>query len=209
MEIKNEDNIDADAQIVALLSGKTLDEILTMPLSDYFTLRDDAAFLYLQPDIPPVKKVYEVGGFRLAPCMDIRKMVTAQYTDWQAYLRQEGDQRIELLSCFLVPEGMEYNEGYDIVEVQQAIREHLSILDYLQLYDFFVKRLRKLTLDSLTFSARATKTMNREERKQTKKTLRQLRRSLPSGTGSRRLTMFLRLPGLILRRSSDFPSSNL
>ncbi|MBQ0153943.1 MAG: hypothetical protein KBS70_04060, partial [Bacteroidales bacterium] len=117
-----------DLAIVAILAGKTEDELLNMPLTEYEKLRDGAAFLYYEPQPHKVAKSYKIGYFELIPCTDERKLTTAQYIDFKELIKTEYTMP-QILSVFLVPKGKAYNEGYDVLEVQAAIGAELSILD--------------------------------------------------------------------------------
>lgn len=157
---------EADLEAVALLSGKSTDELLQMPIPDYTVLRAKAAFLYYEPTKHPLRDAYQCGPYKLVLVKDERKLTTAQYCDFQEYSKQEGDHLPEMLSVFLIPEGCTYNEGYDILDVQAAIRDNLCFLDAYAVADFFVTRLAALTLASLTYSAKtASRLKDRMRRK--------------------------------------------
>ena len=59
---------------------------------------------------------------------------------------------MEFLSVILVPKGHRYNDGYDIIEVQRAIREEMSVSDGVSLAGFFLTWCRKSIVDSLNYS---------------------------------------------------------
>ena len=61
---------------------------------------------------------------------------------------------MEFLSVILVPKGHRYNEGYDILEVQKAIREEMSVSDGVSLAGFFLTWCSKSIKDSLNYSRR-------------------------------------------------------
>lgn len=128
---------EADLEAVALLSGKSTDELLQMPIPEYTVLRAKAAFLYYEPTKHPLRDAYQCGPYKLVLVKDERKLTTAQYCDFQEYSKQEGDHLPEMLSVFLIPEGCTYNEGYDILDVQAAIRDNLCFLDAYAVADFF------------------------------------------------------------------------
>lgn len=89
---------------------------------------------------------------------------------------------------FLVPEGKAYNDGYDVLEVQDAIRADLTVLDALALSAFFLTR--------FAASIRATETslyrLVRKERNPQKRArmeaqlerLQAAKASLTAGAGS-------------------------
>lgn len=184
----------SDLAIVAVLAGKTEDELLNMPLTQYEQLRDAASFLYFEPKPHKVVKSYKVRGFELIPCTDERKLTTAQYIDFKELIKTEYT-LAQILSVFLVPAGKQYNEGYDVLEVQDAISAELSILDAIALQSVFQTRLVELMLATLTSSAKIARMMqNRTKRRTARKIIRQARRSVRNGAGCDRLMLLRSLP---------------
>ena len=153
------DPVDARVAIVAILTGKTEREILNAPLSESSEWFARAEFLETpDPDIPSrIAASYKAGPFDLVPTTDLRKITTAQYIDFQNFAPEGERKLVELLSVFLIPKGLDYNEGYDIAEVQQAIREDLSVLDTLALSAFFLNKYAALIRRSRSSLARLEK----------------------------------------------------
>ena len=153
------DPVDARVAIVAILTGKTEREILNAPLSESSEWFARAEFLEApDPDISSrIAASYKAGPFDLVPTTDLRKITTAQYIDFQNFAPEGERKLVELLSVFLIPKGLEYNEGYDIAEVQQAIREDLSVLDTLALSAFFLNKYAALIRRSRSSLARLEK----------------------------------------------------
>lgn len=148
------DELETQVSFIAALSGKTEDEILNMPITEYAALARSASFLSQAPELPEKPaKVYEAGGFRLVPTIDAEKMTTAQYIDFQTFAKCKESRVIEILSCMLVPEGKRYNDGYDILEVQAAIRDHMSVADAMGAYAFFLNSCKKSIRSTLFCSA--------------------------------------------------------
>ena len=170
-EISNNDSledIDKQVQILSVLTGMPEEEILHLPITEYKTLVARSAFLDPE-NIPyhPIAKRYLVGGFELIPVKDFRKVETCQYVDFQAYAPDLNKYMVEFLSVILVPKGHRYNEGYDILDVQKAIREEMSVSDGVSLSAFFLTSLRQSIANSLNYSKRMAKgikdKMKREE----------------------------------------------
>lgn len=198
MEITQEGGENADLAIIAALSGRSEDELLQMPLLEYGKLRDAAAFLAFQPAIPAMRDTYAVGAFTLIPCGDYRKLTAAQFIDYQEIVKHGAD-AVQLLSVLLVPQGHPYNTDYDVLEVQDAIREHLCVLDYFALIGFFQHRLADFLRSSLTCSIRqARRIQDRTRRKEALRMLRQGMRSVPSGDGPAASMQSLILPMRVL-----------
>ena len=147
------EDIDKQVQILSILTGVAEEEILHLPIQDYKELVTKSGFLDPENiNYHPVAKKYLLGKFELIPCRDFRKIETCQYIDFQTYAPDLDKYMVEFLSVILVPKGHRYNEGYDILEVQKAIREEMSVSDGVSLAGFFLTWCRKSIKDSLNYS---------------------------------------------------------
>lgn len=156
-------------QILSLLTGEAEEDIYNLPLEEYKVLAAKSNYLRnpYEGEILMAKS-YKVGAFNLIPVEDFRKITTAQYIDFQTFSK-EGEKRVvELLSTMLIPKGSKYNQGYDVIEVQKAIREELSVADALTLFAFFFVQYQQLIKDSLiSCREEAMKIPDKEKRMQT------------------------------------------
>lgn len=150
------DEIDRQSQIIAILTGLPEEEVLHLPIAEYKELVSRLAFLSGTDNIKyrPVAKRYIVGKWELIPVRDFRKIEAGQYIDFQTYAPDLDKYLAEFLSVILVPKGHRYNEGYDILEVQQAIRDEMSVTDGISLAGFFLTWCRKSILATLNYSRR-------------------------------------------------------
>lgn len=157
--------IEKQVRTLSLLAGVSEDAILRLPIGEYTQLARAAAFL--EEEIPTISiaKEYKLGGFQLVPTTDLRKITTAQYIDLQTYAHGADSAMVEITSCFLIPKGKQYNEGYDVVEVQKAIRENLSVADVHSLSAFFLDLYKKFILSSLTYSKRMSQRITNRAKK--------------------------------------------
>lgn len=184
------DEVDRRVKVVAILSGLTEDEVLNLPLPQFTEYSAAARFLDdFCPDnlIPAVSRSYPIGGFVLLPVTDMRKITTAQYIDFQTFAKEKEKYFVEMLSCFLVPRGCSYNDGYDIVDVHNAIREELSVAEVLALLAFFFKSWATSIRDTLSSSVRTAMLLEKkEDRERMLARIRELQRlpSERSGDGS-------------------------
>ena len=186
----NEDmtEVDRKVAILSVLTGKTEDEILHLPLPVFTEYSAKSRFLEREcPEnlIPGVSKAYHLGGFVLLPVTDIRKITAAQYIDFQTFSAQKETRMVEMLSCFLVPRGMDYNEGYDVLEVHQAIREEMSVAEMLALIAFFFGKFLKSIHHMQTYSIRALKKKDPEKAKEMEARYKELMDSVRGGVGLR------------------------
>ena len=149
------EDIDKQVQILSILTGVAENELLHLPIQEYKELVLKSQFL--NPDninYHPIAKKYILGKFELIPCRDFRKIETCQYIDFQTYAPDLDKCLVEFLSVILVPKGHRYNEGYDILEVQKAIREEMSVSDGVSVAAFFLTWCRKSIKASLNYSKR-------------------------------------------------------
>jgi len=147
------EDIDKQVQILSILTGVAEEEILHLPIQEYKELVVKSGFL--NPgniNYHPVAKKYILGKFELIPCRDFRKIETCQYIDFQTYAPDLDKYLVEFLSVILVPKGHRYNDGYDILEVQKAIRGEMSVSDGVSLAGFFLTWCKKSIKDSLNYS---------------------------------------------------------
>jgi len=181
------EDIDKQVQILSILTGVAEDELLHLPIQEYKELVVKSGFLNPENiNYHPVAKKYILGKFELIPCRDFRKIETCQYIDFQTYAPDLDKYLVEFLSVILVPKGHRYNEGYDILEVQKAIREEMSVSDGISLAGFFLTWCRKSIKDSLNYSKQeAMRIKDKTKREEILKRIEEQERLLQtSGDGS-------------------------
>ena len=163
------EELDRQVKILSILTKVDEDTLLNLPIQDFKVLTSRMGFL--EKDLPTkvtkLEKSYKIGKFELVPVTDMRKVITAQYIDFQSF-HQAGfeDHFVEILSCLLVPKGKKYNQDYDIIEVQDAIRKDLNVHDAASLYAFFIFSCRESIKDMLTFSLQETQKIEDKEKRE-------------------------------------------
>lgn len=165
---RDADDLDRQVATIAILADATEDDILALPLDEYATLAQKAAFLLdVDKGSHAVAKSYRLGGLDLIPVADAAKVTAGQFIDFQQLTKDGGMERNlpAVLSCLLVPKGKTYGTGYDIADVQDAIRRHLSVTDALSLLAFFFASSEALLRRSLTYSEKEAKRVKDPEKK--------------------------------------------
>lgn len=163
------EELDKQVKILSILTKVDEDTLLNLPIQDFKMLTSRMGFL--EKDLPTkvtkLEDSYKIGKFELVPVTDMRKVITAQYIDFQSF-HQAGfeDHFVEILSCLLVPKGKKYNQDYDIIEVQDAIRRNLNVHDAASLYAFFIFSCRESIKDMLTFSLQETQKIKDKEKRE-------------------------------------------
>ena len=183
----NLEDIDKQVQIISVLTGMDEEEILHLPITEYKELVVKSAFLNPENiNYHPIAKRYILGKFELIPTRDFRKLETCQYIDFQTYAQDLDRYMVEFLSVILVPKAHRYNEGYDILEVQDAIRDDMSVSDGISLAGFFLTWCKRSIADSLNYSKQeAMKIRDKDKREMMLKKIREQETLLAkSGDGS-------------------------
>ena len=133
------EDIDKHTRILSILTGVPEDELMHLPITEYTELSAKAQFLSAEAFNPGrMAKKYIINGMELIPVTDFRKLETCQYLDFQTYAGDLDKYMAELISVLLVPKGHRYNEGYDIIELQESIRQEMSVADGATIVGFFL-----------------------------------------------------------------------
>ena len=133
--------IEKDLAVIAVLLDVTEDEVYKLKPEEVYELQQQLKFLS-KPARDAKKKFKKLKiadkTYRIVSKLD--ELNIGQYVDFQFNWNKDYLTNLpQILSIFLIPEGCKYNEGYDIVEVQQAIKDNLSIEAALNIA-FFLRR---------------------------------------------------------------------
>lgn len=121
----------------------------SMPLNEL--AKYNSALDFLKDEIPVVdiKKKYNINGHTYDSNLELTKVSTAQFIDYQNYLKEKEPKYEKLISVLFIPDGHSYNDGYNIKEVQDDIL-HMSMVD-VQSIAFFIKKQFQLLLSLFQF----------------------------------------------------------
>lgn len=169
LEDDHTDDVSKRVAVLSILTGKTEDELETMPIMQFAQLSSSSRFL--ENEIPtlsrPIKHI-KAGDYAFNVTTDVKRLSTAQYVDFNSFASDARHKLVEILSCFLIPEGCSYNEGYDIEDVQNCIRENLNVVDAVAISAFFLSSLTQLLAAIQLYSQLQMKLMPRRLKKQMK-----------------------------------------
>lgn len=161
----NTEEIDKQVSLIAILSDMDENDVYNLPLPEFQELNKKTEFLNELPQTRNYPKTkYKLGGLELETVLDMRDVTAGQYIDYQTFVKDTDKYLVELLSVFLVPKGKKYNDGYDILEVQNAIRENLSIVEAISMSAFFLMLCESLIKATVQSSIKKLKRMMRKEK---------------------------------------------
>ncbi len=151
-----------------------------LPLNQFIEYKEKLEFLK-QP-ITPIKNIplkITVNNRTYNTNVNLTEIKVAQYIDYQNYCK--NPKYNELLSVFIIPEGHNYNDGYDLQQVKEDILDLPIDLVY-GINFFFLQFYLEFIRTFLYFFKKELKTMNltQEKKKQIQKELQVLEQSLIS-----------------------------
>lgn len=165
LELKNvnleQDDIDIQADILSVLTDKTVDELMLLPIPEYQSLVQTSTFLNTEPKtLTKLPETLKLEDKEFYIHQKVEKMTAGQYIDYQSYLKDNDYAHI--LPCFIIPKGKKYGEDYDIEEVSQIICNNLPITVALTISRFFFLQYLSLTQATVDYLISKTKKIARK-----------------------------------------------
>ena len=161
------------SHVVALLTGKSLDEIESLTAVAYTALARQLSFISEEPKYNELKDEYIINDRKYVLKADLTQISTAQYIDYQNYMKEEEKDVTKLLSCWLIPDGKEYGDGYDMKTVIEDMGE-LPLQDSLAICFFFRMQLGAFILILKDSLIKNLKTLRKTEKRIKKEQIKQL-----------------------------------
>ncbi len=175
-EISGDDSLsenDKQVEIAAVLCDCKAEDIWNMDMADAKALFGQMTWINdFKPDFKKsLKKSYILNGIEYKVTLDINEMSVAGYVDFQNYYGDGIDKSnmAEILSCFLIPKGYKYNEGYDVVQVIDDINNYLPFPEAQRICFFFLRKqadsLRAIQIFSTWVMKKEMKTVKDPQKK--------------------------------------------
>ena len=152
------------SNIIAVLAGVENDDVENLPINQFTSLAGEIEFL--NTPIPKVKHqdFYTVNGNEYKLAANITEISTAQYIDYQAYMKEENPDLARITTVFFIPKGHKYNDGYDVEEVYRDVSD-MKYID-IEAIAFFLRKqfalYTMITADSLRHQMKKKKMSKKE-----------------------------------------------
>lgn len=174
-------DLQKQAELIALIEDKSVDEILSLDMSAAAELINKLEFLKkfeLSKRYHPSSIIIDNKKYNVYT--NLANLNVAQFIDYQSFVAQPFRESYDkILSIFLIPDGHEYNSGYDILEVQKVIRTKLSWLEIQNLLNFILVRYVDSYNHSLAYlTKKVRKEKNPQKKMEMERNLNQLMKSL-------------------------------
>lgn len=153
------DELEKETQIANIIYGFDITE-LTIP--EYKEKIKALSFVGTMPDKEKLASSYTINGVKYLTKADISIIQANQFIDFQNYAKQKDI--IGCISCFFIPEGHKYNDGYDMLNVKKVIGQ-LPITSANALTFFFKTQYVILLVLSQRYSLKLMKEMGMTNKK--------------------------------------------
>ena len=163
IENDNKELIDKNSAYISVLFDVPYSEELSLREYNRYTCK--LKFLSTPLPKPQLKAKYDNYVLH----KQVGNITMAQYIDFKTYAMR-GDVA-GCLSCFLIPEGKTYLEGYDVEEVKEYINK-MPIPDVIAIQGFFLLYLKRFT--QLSLICLHIRTRNQERKTKLKRILKKL-----------------------------------
>lgn len=142
--------------LLSILTGVPAEDIEDMPIATVQKLIPHLDFLYTEPETHAHQFEYTVNDHEYDFKGKLDEITTAQYIDYRSYMDEENKDVVKLMSVFLIPKGHEYNDGYDMGQVQSDIGD-MCWLDVRAAAFFFRLQLSAFILTLRSYLAKTMK----------------------------------------------------
>lgn len=179
VKVVNDD--DSVIKVISIVYDLPYDNVLQMTLEELQMYARGVSFVWQgKPKRRMAKMKYVLNGHHYKTCLDFTELTTAQYIDFQQMAPESGEYPADFLSVLLVPEGHKYNDGYNIAQVRNDIRNFMTVEEALGLADFFTFWFQRLTKRLMGQYSRMKKRMGKppmtQEQERAMKTMEELLR---------------------------------
>lgn len=147
--VSNDNDIDKEFNLIALLADISLDEVMECNLGDIQGISNKCNWLATE-HINIKGDIHEItiNGVDYEVVSDLQNFSVAQYVDFQNYPKDEHH-LAENLSTFVIPKGKKYGEGYDVEETISDFNKYMDISTAITLQNFFMRKLLTYIKDIL------------------------------------------------------------
>ena len=131
-----------DGTMLDLITAITGEDAGNLPLNELESWNNKLAFLDkpYKPSNP--KKEYILNGITYIPVLNTKDILVNQFIDFQEFIKEPDTHITNLAAIFFIRKGCKYGDR-DPIEEAKFLGEHLSITDYKDVFNFFLKAWRQ------------------------------------------------------------------
>lgn len=179
-------DIQKEAEICSIIENISTDDFMELPVQDALDRIKRLEFLNTFKLIRHYNPKFIVLNGVKYKIIQAADMNVAQFIDYQNFITQKFEYAYDkILSVFLVPENMDYNDGYDIAALQNSIQNDLSWREVQSLLNFILTKYLESLHSTLRYLVKqARKTRDQELKKKLLGQIREAKHSLSTLMGT-------------------------
>lgn len=151
--------LEKETEIANIIYGFDITEL---PIAEYKQKIKALEFIATLPDKEKLASNYTINGVKYNTKADLGSIQANQFIDFQNYVKKQD--MIGCISCFFIPDGHKYNDGYDMLKVKKDVGQ-LPITSANALTFFFKTQYVILLILSQRYSLKLMKEMGMSRKK--------------------------------------------
>lgn len=179
-------DMEQNLSVLAILCEVSEEGIYSLPVAEVKNLLKQIDWLNdFDFDKTFDRKKVKINNRTYKVMTDLNRMTVAQYMDFQNFWHSENRNRVmgNILACICIPEGKNYAEDYDAIEVAKELYDHCPITLYNSLLFFSLNEWLLSTLATkIYYSWEMKRRIRKTKDKQEKEMLMQKLKELESMT---------------------------
>lgn len=161
-EIVNDESLSEEDKSILIANTIYGEDITELTLPEYAQKMAALSFMNDAPQNDKFANSYTINGIKYKTSANLESIQANQFIDFQNYAKKEDI--IGCISCFFIPDGHKYNDGYDMLKVKEDIGD-LPITVANGLAFFFKTQYTILLVLSQRYSLKLMKEMGMSKEK--------------------------------------------
>lgn len=159
------ENYEKEVKLIGFINNMTDDEVWNLDITKFRELQVNSTWIY-EFNFKQNKtfKKITLKDSKYDIDINLQHFTVAQYIDFQTFWPKASTNMREvignILACFIIPKGHKYNEGYDVTELIEDIKNEIDIMTANEILFFFLSTyqiLTKITLNYLRWQMKKMK----------------------------------------------------
>lgn len=151
--------LEKETEIANIIYGFDITEL---PMAEYKQKLKSLDFIATMPPKEKLASSYTINNVKYNTKADLGSIQANQFIDFQNYVKKQD--MIGCISCFFIPDGHKYNDGYDMIKVKKDVGQ-LPITSANALTFFFKTQYVILLVLSQRYSLKLMKEMGMTNKK--------------------------------------------
>ena len=120
-DVLNEEVLDEEQKAFEIANIIYEQDITELPLPEYVQKMKALSFVNQLPEKDKLANSYTINDTKYKTSANIESIQANQFIDFQNYGKNKD--MIGCISCFFIPDGHKYNDGYDMIKVKEDIKQ--------------------------------------------------------------------------------------